>query len=55
MEKNVDGVLGTRTQGGRMDSVDESTELWRHPLYLLHFQGFVSPYLLTYLMEVVYF
>ena len=29
--KSVDGVLGTRTQGGRMVGVDESTELWRHP------------------------
>ena len=27
----VDGVLGTKTLGGRMVSADESTELWRHP------------------------
>ena len=30
-EKGVDGVLGTRTRGGRMVGTDESTELWRHP------------------------
>ena len=30
-DKNVDGVLGTRTQGGRMVDADESTELWQHP------------------------
>ena len=29
--KSVDGVLGTRTRGGRMVGVDESTELLRHP------------------------
>ena len=32
-DKSVDGVLGTQTQGGRMDGPDESTELWRHPMY----------------------
>ena len=32
-EKSVDGVLGSRTWGGRMEGADESTELWRH-LYL---------------------
>ena len=31
-EKSVDGVLGTRTRGGRMVGADESTELWRHPI-----------------------
>ena len=25
-------MLGSRTQGGRMEGADESTELWRHPL-----------------------
>ena len=30
-EKSIDGVLGTRTQGGRMIGAEESTELWRHP------------------------
>ena len=29
-EKCVTGVLGTRTQDGRMVGTDESTELWRH-------------------------
>ena len=27
----MDGVLGTRTQGSRMEGAGESTELWRHP------------------------
>ena len=31
-EKSVYGVLGTRTQGGRMAGADKSTELWRHPM-----------------------
>ena len=30
-DKNVDGVFGTRTRGGRMVGTVESTELWRHP------------------------
>ena len=30
-DKNIYGVLGTRTQGGRMVGADESTELWWHP------------------------
>ena len=30
-DKSVDGVLGTRTWGGRMVGTDESTELWQHP------------------------
>ena len=30
-EKSVDGMLGSRTRGGRMEGADESTELWRHP------------------------
>ena len=29
-DKSVDGVLGNRTQGGRMVGADESSELWRH-------------------------
>ena len=33
--KSVDGVLGTRTRGGRMVGADESTELWRHPGWFL--------------------
>ena len=31
-DKSVDGVLGTRTRGGRMVGADESTELYRHPM-----------------------
>ena len=30
-DKSIDGVLGSRTQGGRMEGTDESTELWWHP------------------------
>ena len=43
LKKSIDGVLGTRTRGGRMEGTDESTELWRHPIrdnYL--FQRLVS-------------
>ena len=35
--KSVDGVLGTRTQCGRMEGADESTELWRHPKYCIFY------------------
>ena len=31
LEKSVDGVLGIRTRGGRMEGANESTELQRHP------------------------
>ena len=31
IDKSVDVVLGIRTQGGRMEGKDESTELRRHP------------------------
>ena len=31
-DKSIDGVLGTRTPGGRMVGADESTQLWRHPI-----------------------
>ena len=34
-DKSVDGMLGTRTLGGRMVGADESTELWRHPIVFL--------------------
>ena len=30
-DKSIDGVLGTRTPGGRTVGADESTELLRHP------------------------
>ena len=33
-DTSVNGVLGTRTRGGRMVGADEYTELWRHPKYL---------------------
>ena len=28
-DKSIDGVVGTRTWGGRMVGTDESTELWQ--------------------------
>ena len=28
-EKRIDGVLGIRNLGNRMEGIDESTELWR--------------------------
>ena len=31
IEKSVDGMLGSRTWGGRMEGADKSTELWWHP------------------------
>ena len=31
LKRSIDGVLGTRTRGGRMEGPDESTELWQHP------------------------
>ena len=34
-DKSVDGLLGTRTQCGRMVGANESTELWRHPFCYL--------------------
>ena len=30
---SVDGVLGIRNWGGRMEGADEPTELWRHPYH----------------------
>ena len=29
-DNSIDGLLGSRTWGGRMEGADESTELWRH-------------------------
>ena len=34
-DKSIDGVLGSQTQGGRMEGADESTEQWRHCLSML--------------------
>ena len=31
IDKSIDGVLGSRTQDGRMEGADKFTELWRHP------------------------
>ena len=35
IDKSIDGVLGSRTQVGRMEGTDESTELWRHPTLII--------------------
>ena len=45
-DKSVDGVLGTRTRGGRMVGADESTELWYYGTHLgtLLFVGFTYTY-----------
>ena len=32
-DKSIDGVLESQTWGGRTESADESTELWRHPAH----------------------
>ena len=37
-EKSVDGVLGTRTWGGRMVGADKSTELLRHPIVFVPYK-----------------
>ena len=34
IEKSVDGVLGIRTRGRRMVGADETTELWRPPMFV---------------------
>ena len=39
-DKSIEGVLGTRTWGGRMVGADECTELWRHPLRLNYLKLF---------------
>ena len=31
VDESIDGVLETRTQGGRMEGADKSTEQWWHP------------------------
>ena len=50
-DKSVDGVLGSRTLGGRMEGADESTEVWRHrkgTSFFLHKKllYFFTPYFL---------
>ena len=37
IEKSIDGVLGIRTRGSRMEGADETTELWRLNLILKYF------------------
>ena len=36
-DKSIDGMLGSRTRGGRMEGADESTELWWHPTIIESF------------------
>ena len=38
-DKSIDGVLGTRTRGGRIVGADESTELGVTPSYFTYFTG----------------
>ena len=35
IEKSVDGVLGIQTRGRRMVGVDETTELWQPPEFII--------------------
>ena len=42
IDKSVDTVRGTQTQGGRMEGTDESTELWRQFLKALSFHNYNS-------------
>ena len=32
IDKSIDVVHGTRTRGSRIEDIDESTELWQHPI-----------------------
>ena len=43
-EKSLDGMLGSRTRGSRMEGADESTELWRHPMrrFIVSFSGAIG-------------
>ena len=34
-DKSIDRVLGNRTRGGMMEDADKSTELWRHPFFIV--------------------
>ena len=51
IDKSVDGVLGTQTQGGRMEGKDKSTELWRHPVRYTSFLPLFFPYLRSFVAE----
>ena len=51
-DKSIDGVLGTRTLGGRMLGADESTELWRHPKCLFLKMGHSRPLFMFYATEL---
>ena len=50
IDKSIDGVLGIQTRGRRMEGADETTELWRPPLfYLFGLSCFAYGKLETYL------
>ena len=38
---NIDGARGTRTQGGKMEGADKSTELWWHPYWVALREAYV--------------
>ena len=40
-DKSVDGVLESRTRGSRMESADESTELWKYPIMYMFDQSYI--------------
>ena len=42
-DKHIDGVLGTRTLGGRMEGANKSTEEWQHPCIEKMFMEGTSP------------
>ena len=42
IDKSIDGVLGIRTRGRRMEGADETTELWRPPASFSLFWSFLQ-------------
>ena len=58
-DKSVDGVLGTRTRGGRIVGADESTELWTTEIFDLNsvtglgdFRNFLENIFFTKVAEI---
>ena len=52
-DKTIDGVLGTRTRGGRMEGADKSTELWRHPTKVYTYIAFSKANILNEALEAI--
>ena len=50
---SIDGVLGTRTRGGRMVGPDESTEQWRHPFIPSMFKNGPTPASLLFIFVFI--